>query len=279
MSKPSKYQTRIRILIALFMGLFLLLFVLLAKLIFFTPRQSSKTDCKDCFSTSNELVGSNSNQASDDESVFSSTSDEQPDDNVDEQEEVVPSVDTQTITSIYKVTNKSHLINSNYVPSDLRVANVSSNGTQYLRDEAATHLEQMIQDASRDGIQLYLVSGYRSYSTQVDLYNEYVRTDGKELADTYDAQPGASEHQLGLAVDLSDGDRSHDIDYSFEGTSAYQWLLSNSYKYGYILRYPQNKQSITGIVYNPWSFRYIGVEEATKIYESGLTVEEYYKIQ
>ena len=270
MKSTDKYQSRIRILIGLFSILFGVLFILLIKLMFFTPRILSEKDCQDCLS----VIQTNQNTSVETTPTPSPT----PSPTSTPEPTVEPTVDTTTLSSIQKITNKSHPIDSGYVPVDLTVVNVNSNGTQYLRQEAASELAKMFAAAHKDGVDLYLVSGYRSYAQQLALYNTYVSTDGKALADSYDAIPGACEHQLGLAVDLSDDNRDHDIDDSFESTAAYQWLLKYSYEYGYILRFPRGKESITGIAYNPWSFRYIGVEEAKKVYDSGLTLEEYYKV-
>ena len=270
MKSTDKYQSRIRILIGLFSILFGILFILLIKLMFFTSCTLSEKDCQDCLS----VIQTNQNSSVETTPSPSPT----PTPSSTPEPTAVPTIDTTTITSIQKITNKSHPIDSTYVPSDLTAVNVSSNGTQYLRSEAASELAKMFTAALKDGVNLYLVSGYRSYAQQLDLYNTYVSTDGKALADTYDAIPGACEHQLGLAVDLSDDNRDHDIDASFEMTAAYQWLMKHSYEYGYILRFPRGKELITSIAYNPWSFRYIGAEEAKKVYDSGLTLEEYYKV-
>ena len=270
MKSTDKYQSRIRILIGLFSILFGVLFILLIKLIFFTPRTLSEKDCKDCISVI---------QSSQNSSVETTPSPTLlPTPTPTPEATVKPTVDTTTVSSIQKITNKSHPIDPGYIPADLTKVNVNSNGIQYLRSEAATALTNMFEAARKDNINLYLVSGYRSYEQQLELYNTYVATDGKALADHYDAIPGACEHQLGLAVDLSDDNRNHDIDDSFESTAAYQWLLKHSYEYGYIFRFPRGKETITGITYNPWSFRYIGVEEAKKVYDSGLTLEEFYKV-
>ncbi|WP_314674242.1 M15 family metallopeptidase [uncultured Solobacterium sp.] len=270
MKSTDKYQSRIRILIGLFSILFGVLLILLIKLMFFTPRTLSEKDCQDCLSA----IQTNQNTSVETTPTPSPT----PSPTSTPEPTVEPTVDTTTLSSIQKITNKSHPIDSGYVPANLTIVNVNSNGTQYLRPEAASELAKMFAAAHKDGIDLYLVSGYRSYAQQLALYNTYVSTDGKALADSYDAIPGACEHQLGLAVDLSDDNRDHDIDNSFESTAAYQWLLKHSYEYGYILRFPPGKESITGIAYNPWSFRFIGIEEAKKVYDSGLTLEEYYKV-
>ena len=235
---------------------------------FLTPRTLSEKDCQDCLS----VIQSSQNSSVETTPSPSPTPSPTPTPTPES------TIDTTTVSSIQKITNKNHPIDSAYVPADLTIVNVNSNGTQYLRSEAASALVNMFEAARRDNINLYLVSGYRSYAQQLELYNTYVRTDGKALADQYDAIPGACEHQLGLAVDLSDDNRDHDIDDSFETTAAYQWLLKHSYEYGYIFRFPRGKEAITGIAYNPWSFRYIGIEEAKKVYDSGLTLEEFYKV-
>jgi LAS superfamily LD-carboxypeptidase LdcB len=127
----------------------------------------------------------------------------------------------------------------------------------------------MIADAYADGITLWICSGYRSYSYQSKLYNNYVYTDGKAAADTYSARPGHSEHQTGLAADINSADES------FAGTPEAKWLAANCWKYGFIIRYPKGKESITGYIYEPWHIRYLGKENAKLVYESGLTLEEY----
>ena len=115
-------------------------------------------------------------------------------------------------------------------------------------------------------------SGYRSYELQENLYTGYVASHGQESADLESAKPGHSEHQLGLAMDLSiDGT----LDESFGLTEQFDWLQENAYKYGYILRYPKDKVYMTGYAYEPWHYRYVGVEAATIIHNEDITYEEY----
>ena len=130
---------------------------------------------------------------------------------------------------------------------------------------------KMQADAATQGIELSIVSGYRSYSRQNTLYNNYVARDGKVAADTYSARAGHSEHQTGLAADINS------LYQSFINTVEGQWLNNNCYKYGFIIRYPQGKESITGYMYEPWHIRYVGVDIATKLYNNGnwLSLEEY----
>ncbi|MBP3635279.1 MAG: M15 family metallopeptidase [Bacilli bacterium] len=141
-----------------------------------------------------------------------------------------------------------------------------------LNEDALNAFYEMRKDAAKDNITLWIQSGYRSYSTQSDLYENYVKKDGKEKSDTYSARPGHSEHQTGLAMDLNI------IDSSFEGTKEAIWIAKNSYKYGFIIRYPKEKENITGYKYEPWHIRYLGKEIAKKVYDSGLTLEEYLHI-
>ncbi len=139
--------------------------------------------------------------------------------------------------------------------------------------KALSALKQMQADAKAISLNLPLVSGYRSYTTQENLYNKYVKKDGEEVANTYSAKPGYSEHQTGLAFDVGSVERS------FAKTDEAKWLEKNAYLYGFIIRYPKDKTNITGYIYEPWHIRYLGKENAKKVYESGLTLEEYLGIQ
>lgn len=171
------------------------------------------------------------------------------------------------------IVNKYYKLNSDYEPSDLIKINskFSAGNNQKLRKEAASKFEEMASDALSEGLKIYAGSTYRSYDYQLGLYNRYVAKDGFEKAETYSARAGYSEHQLGLAVDIINSRWS----YLSETDKEYEWLINNSYKYGYILRYPRNKEYITGYVFEDWHFRYLGIDLATKVYNSGLTYDEY----
>lgn len=130
----------------------------------------------------------------------------------------------------------------------------------------------MVAAAKEDGISLWIVSGFRSYETQRTIYNNYVANNGQASADTYSARPGHSEHQTGLAFDINQ------ISYSFGETAAGKWVAEHGAEYGFIIRYPQEKQHITGYVYEPWHLRYLGTELAMDVVESGLCLEEYLNI-
>lgn len=130
---------------------------------------------------------------------------------------------------------------------------------------------EMKKAAAAEGIELRISSGYRSYSYQRDLYNGYLRRPGQSQAyvETYSARPGHSEHQTGLAIDVNNASMS------FLGTPEQKWLEAHCVEYGFIIRYPQGKEDITGYQYEPWHIRYLGKETARKVYESGLCLEEY----
>lgn len=126
--------------------------------------------------------------------------------------------------------------------------------------------------AAADGISLWILSSYRSYEDQEAIYNRYVAQDGRDAADTYSSRPGHSDHQTGYTFDLNS------LEQDFQYDPAGQWLDKNCYKYGFIIRYPKGKDSSTGYMYEPWHVRYIGVDLATKVTQSGLSLEEYFGI-
>lgn len=157
------------------------------------------------------------------------------------------------------VANKTYALPSDYHPGDLL-------------PECSSAFNTMQADAAAKGLNIYNASGFRSYSLQESLYTRYSNRDGKAAADRYSARPGHSEHQTGLALDLND------ITSAFANTAEGIWVAENCWRYGFILRYPQDKEAQTGYMYEPWHIRYVGVDVATKIYQSGLCLEEYYGI-
>ena len=170
------------------------------------------------------------------------------------------------------IVNKYYKLDKDYKPEDLTVINSKfASGTQKLRKEAADKFEEMASDMLKENLKIYAGSTYRSYSYQEGLYNRYVKKDGFKEAETYSARAGYSEHQLGLAVDIVNGKWN----YLSEGDKEYTWLINNSYKYGFILRYPHESEYITGYVFEDWHFRYLGIDLATKVHESKLTYDEY----
>lgn len=154
------------------------------------------------------------------------------------------------------IANKTYALPASYNPGGLT-------------NECYSAFMNLVSGAAADNINIYCSSGFRSYESQQYIYNNYVAADGQAKADTYSARPGHSEHQTGLAIDCNI------IDDSFTGTPEAIWLENNCYKYGFIIRYPRNKDHITGYKYEPWHIRYLGVEKATAVYNSGLCLEEY----
>ncbi len=185
-------------------------------------------------------------------------------------------------SSITVLVNKINSLPKEYAPDDLTYPDVPFIFTEKLdkrkmRQEAAEALEQLFAGAKEDGIGLAGVSGYRSYATQKALFQRYVDRDGLEAASRYSARPGHSEHSTGLAMDVTGSDGKCAATDCFGGTPAALWLADHAHEYGFIIRYPEGKEEITGYKYEPWHLRYVGVELAEVIYTTGLTLEEYFE--
>jgi D-alanyl-D-alanine carboxypeptidase len=176
------------------------------------------------------------------------------------------------VTSIWVVVNKQRPLNpKTYAPSDL----VSISDGQQMRQEAATALSKLITGAKAQGLAISPLSGYRSYTTQVSVYNNEVKQFGQAVADSESARPGTSEHQTGLAVDVGGGGCG--IEDCFGKTAEGKWLAANAYKYGFIIRYTTEKQPITGYRAEPWHIRYIGTELSNEMQKQGVTtLEEFF---
>ena len=170
--------------------------------------------------------------------------------------------------------NKYNYVTEDYIPENLEPldTNYARSGMQLVK-EAKEAFEELSQNAKENGMTILAMSSYRSYGYQVNLYNNYVKSDGQEAADTYSARAGYSEHQTGLAADVYNGEVPYT---SFEETEEFTWMQENAYKYGFILRFPKDKVNITGYQYESWHYRYVGVELAQKIKASNLTFDEYY---
>lgn len=138
-----------------------------------------------------------------------------------------------------------------------------------LDPETESQFNALSAAAAAEGLNIWLASGYRSYEFQSKIYSNYSNLYGADTADTFSARPGHSEHQTGLAIDVNS------IDDSFAGTPEAEWMAAHAHEYGFIIRYPKGKEHITGYKYEPWHIRYLGVDIATKVYNSGLTLEEY----
>ena len=170
--------------------------------------------------------------------------------------------------------NKYNYLKQDYVPDNMVYIESGLGITSgQLEKTVYEAYKNMWNDAKKEGLTLYINSPYRSYNVQYSLYHNYGKRDGYALADTYSARPGFSEHQTGLAFDVTSLSTNFD---TFAYSNEYEWLQENAYKYGFILRYPKGKEYITGYQYESWHYRYVGVEAATYIKENNLTFEEYY---
>lgn len=174
--------------------------------------------------------------------------------------------------SLFVVVNKYNYLDANFIPKNLKPLFNNSNATMVA--EAADAYEELVNAAKKDGITLVATTAYRSYGFQSTLYNNYKAKDGEKAADTYSARPGYSEHQTGLAADLNDPN------YSARRLSPedYEWLKNNCDKFGFIIRFPEGKEDITGYQEEDWHIRYLGKETAKKVKDSGLTLDEYYDL-
>ena len=179
---------------------------------------------------------------------------------------------------ITKLVNKENALNSDYEPNDLVKVNVESTKDNiYMSEIAAENLENMFKAAKEDGINLYIVSGYRSSSYQNNLYYRSLKRRGREYTEKYVAQANHSEHQTGLAADISSESIGYKLISAFEHTEEGRWLDKNAYKYGFILRYKKDRVEGTSYGFEPWHFRYVGKDIAKYIYENDLILEDLYK--
>ncbi len=213
----------------------------------------------------------------------------------DEEEELLPkdittildpskNVPLDTIPeSITVLVNRAFLLPETYIPENLKKVNIDFDTNivtekNNLRVEAATQIEKMITDASKKKIVITGVSGYRSYVRQKEVFEQSAKDHGKEHADKYCAIPGSSEHQTGLAIDVSTPAIFNALEPRLAGTKAGKWVEKNCYKYGFVIRYPKGKQKITGYNFEPWHLRYVGKDKAEYLYKNNLTLEEYYNV-
>jgi D-alanyl-D-alanine carboxypeptidase len=180
--------------------------------------------------------------------------------------------------SLWVVVDKlRRLTPKRYAPKGLTTMSVPHVYTPVLRRDAAKAYQRMFRAARRDGIDLVVQSSYRSYATQVSVYNRGVEASGREAADQKIARPGYSEHQIGLSVDIAAADRACTIRACFGRTPEGKWLMRNAPRFGWHLRYPKGKTAITGYIYEPWHWRFVGVELAMELsLTPRITLEEFF---
>lgn len=183
--------------------------------------------------------------------------------------EVVTNPDDITV-----LVNKLHQIPQDYKPTDLQP--VIDSPSRQLRKEANEAYTKFYQDAKAKGIDIYTISAYREAKQQKEYWTNQVRVRGEEYASQYSAYPRRSEHELGLAIDVSYKQTGDRLNENVENSRIGQLIKSDGYKYGFILRYPKDKVAITNYGYEPWHMRYVGVELAKELHEKQMTLEEYY---
>ena len=170
--------------------------------------------------------------------------------------------------------NKHYYLNEDYIPNNLvEIDEKYSRKGMKLVDYAKKAFENLSQAAQKENLNIIAMSSYRSYEYQKNLYNRYVNEDGKEAADTYSGRPGHSEHQTGLAVDVYNLKETYT---NFEKTNEFNWMQEHAHEYGFILRFPKNKEKETGYQYESWHYRYVGEKIAKYIHNKNITLEEYY---
>lgn len=181
---------------------------------------------------------------------------------------------------ILVLANKKRNLPSDYIPEDLVIPNVNFSFKEdipkrYLKKEAAHALENLFEDGKKNNIILYAVSGYRSYNRQKNLFDNKSNKIGPEEANLLVAFPGQSEHQTGLAMDVSSESANFALEEYFEDTEEGKWLKDNAHKSGFIIRYKKDTTDITGYSYEPWHIRYVGKDVAREIYKEDITLEEF----
>ena len=186
--------------------------------------------------------------------------------------------DTVKKTDISKkelmLVNKFNYLDENYAPDDIvKVSMQFAYGDNEIKKEVYEKFRSMYNDAKKEGLYLIITSSYRDYNFQKELWDSYANQKGDEWADSVSARAGYSEHQTGYTLDIVTYNANMS---SFEKTDEFKWLQDNAYKYGFILRYPKDKEDITGYSYESWHYRYVGKDVATKIKKLGITFDEYY---
>jgi len=190
-------------------------------------------------------------------------------------------LDIKSPTSQYVLVNKTYGISpEDYKPGDLVIPDIpvssgDSSDEKSVRELVRPNLEKLLKDAKSNNLDLVMNSGFRSFKAQGFYFNNYVKQSGLEVAKKFSAEPGHSEHQTGLAFDLSYTDKKCYLDACFGQTDAGKWLARHAHEYGFILRYPDGKTDMTGYQYEPWHFRYVGKDIAKEIFEKKLTYEEF----
>lgn len=189
----------------------------------------------------------------------------------------VKAVRTKDDGDLLVLVNKEYTVSENYTPTNLvRISNsLTTNKNLSLKKVAYDAYMKMYNDAKAQGFDIYICSAYRTYNNQVSLLKSSIKSYGRKTALTRTAYPGRSEHHTGLALDVTSKSMGWGIKQNFTNYPDGKWINDHCHEYGFIIRYPKGKESITGYIYEPWHLRYVGVEVATEIMSKGITLEEY----
>lgn len=195
--------------------------------------------------------------------------------NVIKVDELVSNSKNQNVIDGVLLVNDNYVLDKDYKPMAFSEPNIPfveeiTNEEKQLDSIVAKAVELLVEEASKEDIILIGTSGYRSYESQKKIYEKEARKNGKKYANDYVAVPGSSEHQTGLCIDLTNEER-----YFVGSTKEAIWLAENAHKFGFIIRFLEGKEYITGKSYEPWHIRYVGIDKATDIYEKDITLEEY----
>ncbi|MGG5461941.1 M15 family metallopeptidase [Clostridium sp. B9] len=203
-------------------------------------------------------------------------------DTLTEEQKRIKNIILEDTKGLFLLVNEENPIDKMYGPESLVVPNITLVGkSEEPRNKVNSiikeDLERMFSDSEKDGMEMYLSCAHRSYEEQEYLYNRALERENSDSSELV-ALPGRSEHQLGLAVDITTSSIDFQLEEAFEDTKEGKWLLENAHKYGFILRYLKGKEDITGYTYEPWHYRYIGnVEISTYCHKNNLTLEELYE--
>lgn len=173
------------------------------------------------------------------------------------------------------VVNKNNKLPAVYVPDHLtEIPNYMAYNGKKVRIEALEAFQKLWKEAKKENLKITIVSAYRDYEYQSKLFQGYVQEKGLKYALNCSAKPGHSEHQTGLAIDVMGENGDYNL---FEQTKEFEWMKDHAHEFGFILRYPKGKEKITGFKYEPWHYRYVGIELASTIFEKQMTLEEYFR--
>ena len=188
----------------------------------------------------------------------------------------------EDVNSLFVLANKANYFPEDFEPIELTDPQSKHAGNQTrrkLRKVAADAIDELIAAAKNEGLDIQTVSGYRTIAYQKILYKSNVERQGVELANRYSSKPGYSEHHTGLCMDVSSASVGFDLIERYGQTKEGKWLAENAHYYGFVIRYPEGKDNLTGYSYEPWHIRYLGVPLATYLYQTGLCYEEFLALQ